>query len=128
MGETQVYNCAHIVWSQINCQLIRPNTLFCLQELRAGRSILIPQRVIQRLFLDCSSEVNLCLSEVALKELKDTQGEQNLSIAWVLHVCNFESILDFNEVKISTLCVRNLLVVRVVLQPLVHVVKCVLFC
>ena len=82
--------------------------------------------MVQRLFFDRCSKVLLRLGEVSLQEPESTQGEQDLSISWILGVCSHECIFDIGEVEVARLIICKLLVVRVIFEPLVHVAERVL--
>lgn len=49
-----------------------------------------------------------------------------MNIGRVLHVRLLKGIFDLHEVKVAALRVRDLLIVRVVLEPLVHVIEGIL--
>ena len=127
MRKAQVDYCSHVVWSQVNRQFICSDTFLSVKQLCTSCSIFVPQGVIQRLFFNCRSKIILSLSKVSLQKFKRAQSQQDLRIAWILHICSFESIFDFNKVKIVILGFWKFLIVRVSLKPLVHVVKSIFF-
>ena len=71
-----------------------------LEELGAGGAVLVPERVVQGVLLDPCSEVLLSLCEVALKELKHAQSQQDLDIGRVLSVGSREGVLDLDVVQV----------------------------
>ena len=73
MGQTKVDNRTDIVGPQVDGELVGFDTLFSLKKLGACSAILVPEGVVQRLFLDSRGEVQLCLSEIALEEHKNTK-------------------------------------------------------
>ena len=100
--ETQVHNRAHVVRPQVYSKLICLNALFCLEKLGTCSTILIPQGMVHGLLFDAFSEVDLSLSEVALKEHQYAECEQNLWISRVLHMGCLKGILNVNKVKTVT--------------------------
>ena len=125
--QTKVDNGPHVVRTKVDRQFVGSDALMGLEELGAGGAVLVPERMVQGVFLDTCSEVLLSLCEVALKELKHAQSQQDLDIGRVLSVCSSESVLDLDVVQVLAQIVGQLLVLRVILEPLVHVAESVLF-
>ena len=125
--QTKVDNGPHVVRTKVDRQFVGSDALMGLEELGAGGAVLVPERMVQGVFLDTCSEVLLSLCEVALKELKHAQSQQDLDIGRVLGICSSEGVLDLDVVQVLAQIVGQLLVLRVILEPLVHVAESVLF-
>ena len=72
-----------------------------LEKLRTRGSVLVPKRVIQRLFFYRGGKVLLCLGEVSLQEFKSAEGEQDLRISWILGMRSHECIFYLDVVEVA---------------------------
>lgn len=124
--QAKVNDSSNVVRSQVDSQLVSSYSTVRLEELGTGSSVLVPERVVHRFLFDRRLEVKFGLGEVSLKEHEHAKREKDLHISWVLLVSHFERLFDLHEVKVAAVGVRDLLVIRVELEPLVHVVKGIL--
>ena len=120
VSKADVDESAHVVGAKSDGLAVGLDRLLRVRRVGQSGTVLVPERVVHRVFLDGRPEVALGLGEVASDELDDAERVQDLGVGGLQRMRLVEGVLHLVELEVvaSGLHEGNLREVRVVLKPL----------
>lgn len=118
LSKPNVDDASRIVRTQVKRLLVGFDCFSCLELLRKGSSVLIPERVVSRVLFDPLKEVLSSELVIRLDKTEHTKCQQYLGILRLEHMRSLKRLLDFVVFKLVVILDSwQLVVIRVVFEP-----------
>jgi hypothetical protein len=118
LSKPNVDDASRIVRTQVKCLLIGLDCFSCLELLRKGSSVLIPERMVSWVLFDPLKEVLSSELVIRLDKTEHTKCQQYLGILRLEHMRSLKRLLDFVVFKLVVILDSwQLVIIRVVFEP-----------
>lgn len=118
LSKPNVDDASRIVRTQVKRLLVGFDSFSCLELLRKGSSVFIPERVVSRVLFDPLKEVLSSELVIRLDKTEHTKCQQYLGILRLEHMRSLKRLLDFVVFKLVVILDSwQLVVIRVVFEP-----------